>query len=146
MQLLASQKFFRSCPSASQNGYMGLSPKSNYEKKIVSCFDIGEVPRSPGKGNWNWLSFLPFSFSFEQCDNAPQVRSCYPPNTFSICSYYILPSSFFHSFLGVHQQRNFQHNSQTFKPGVATRHYTPQYNGLKLILKEHLLLLKNHFV
>ena len=110
------------------------------EKKIVSCFDIGEVPKSPGKWNWNWLSFLPFSFSFEQCDNAPQVRSCYPPNTFSICSYYILPSSSFHSFLGVHQQRNFQHNSQTFKPGVATRHYTPQYNGLKLILKEHFFI------
>ena len=25
-----------------------------------SCFDIGEVPRSHGKLNWNWLSFLPF--------------------------------------------------------------------------------------
>ena len=71
-----------------------------------------------------------------QLHPAPHLRSCYPPNTFSICSYYILPSSFFHSFLGVHQQRNFQHNSQTFKPGVATQHYTPQYNGLKLILKE----------
>ena len=47
---------------------MGLSPKSNYEKKIVSCFDIGEVPRSPGKGNWNWLYFLPFIFTFEQGD------------------------------------------------------------------------------
>ena len=45
---------------------MGLSPKSNYEKKIVSCFDIGEVPRSPGKWNWNWLYFLPFIFTFEQ--------------------------------------------------------------------------------
>ena len=33
------------------------------EKKFVSCFDIGEVPRSPRKWNWNWLSFLPFSFS-----------------------------------------------------------------------------------
>jgi hypothetical protein len=38
------------------------------EKKIVSCFDIGEVPRSPGKWNWNRLSFLPFIFSFEQCE------------------------------------------------------------------------------
>ena len=45
---------------------MGLSQKSNYEKKIVSCFDIGEVPRSPGKRNWNWLYFLPFIFTFEQ--------------------------------------------------------------------------------
>ena len=75
-----------------------------------------------------------------QLHSAPQLRSYYPPNTFSICSYYILPSSSFHSFLGVHQQRNFQHNSQTFKPGVATRHYTPQYNGLKSILKEHFFI------
>ena len=36
-------------------------------KKIISCFDIGEVPRSPGKWNWNRLSFLPFIFSFKQC-------------------------------------------------------------------------------
>ena len=35
---------------------------------FVSCFDIREVPRSPGKWNWNRLSFLPFIFSFEQCD------------------------------------------------------------------------------
>ena len=34
---------------------------------FVSCFDIGEVPRSPGKWNWNWLYFLPFIFTFEQC-------------------------------------------------------------------------------
>ena len=33
----------------------------------VQCFDIGEVPRSPGKWNWNLLSFLPFIFTFEQC-------------------------------------------------------------------------------
>ena len=32
-------------------------------KKIsVSCFDVGEVPRSLGKWNWNWLYFLPFTF------------------------------------------------------------------------------------
>ena len=37
------------------------------KKKIVSCFDIGEVPRSPGKRNWNWLYFLPLIFTFEQC-------------------------------------------------------------------------------
>ena len=36
------------------------------KKKIVSCFDIREVPRSPGKGNWNWLYFLPSIFTFEQ--------------------------------------------------------------------------------
>ena len=36
------------------------------KKKFVSCFDIGEVPRSPGKWNWNWLYFLPFIFTFEQ--------------------------------------------------------------------------------
>ena len=38
------------------------------EKNLVSCFDIGEVPRSPGKWNWNLLSFLPFIFTFEQCE------------------------------------------------------------------------------
>ena len=38
------------------------------KKKIVSCFDIREVPRSPGKWNWNWLYFLPFIFTFEQGD------------------------------------------------------------------------------
>ena len=31
------------------------------------CFDIGEVPRSLGKFNWNRLSFLPFIFIFNQC-------------------------------------------------------------------------------
>ena len=41
--------------------------RSPIMKKIfVSCFDIGEVPRSPGKWNWNWLYFLPFIFTFEQ--------------------------------------------------------------------------------
>ena len=28
--------------------------------------DIGEVLRSQGKWNWNWLYFLPFIFTFEQ--------------------------------------------------------------------------------
>ena len=46
---------------------MGLSPKSNYEKNFVSCFDVGELPRSPWKRNWNWLYFLPFIFTLEQC-------------------------------------------------------------------------------
>ena len=36
------------------------------KKKIVSYFDIGEVPRSPGRWDWNWLYFLPFIFTFEQ--------------------------------------------------------------------------------
>ena len=36
------------------------------KKKFVSYFDIGEVPRSPGKWNWNWLYFLPLIFTFEQ--------------------------------------------------------------------------------
>ena len=44
---------------------MELSPMSNYRKKIVSCCDMGKVPRSPVKWNWNWLSFLPFIFSFD---------------------------------------------------------------------------------
>ena len=34
------------------------------EKKNVSCFDIGEVPRSPGKWNWNRLSFFGIHFQF----------------------------------------------------------------------------------
>ena len=41
------------------------------KKKIVSCFDIGEVPRSPGKWNWNWLYFLPIIFTFEQGEILP---------------------------------------------------------------------------
>ena len=36
------------------------------KKNFVSCSDIGEVPRSPGKWNWNRLYFLPFIFTFEQ--------------------------------------------------------------------------------
>ena len=36
------------------------------KKIFVSCFDIGEVPRSPGKWNWNWLYFLPYIFTFGQ--------------------------------------------------------------------------------
>ena len=55
---------------------MGLSQKSNYEKKIVSCFDIGEVPRSPGKWNWNWLYFLPFIFTFEQGEKGISLGIC----------------------------------------------------------------------
>ena len=44
---------------------MGLSPMSNYRK--IQFFVLTLVPRSPGKWNWNRLSFLPFIFSFEQC-------------------------------------------------------------------------------
>ena len=40
-----------------------------------SCFDIGEVPRSPGKWNWNWLYFLPFIFTFEQGDEGLNILS-----------------------------------------------------------------------
>ena len=35
---------------------------------FASCFDIGEVPKSLWKMNWNLFYFLPFIFSFEQCD------------------------------------------------------------------------------
>ena len=70
MQLLTPQNFFL--------GPVHLHPKTDnwdylrspiMKKKIVSCFDIGEVPRSPGKWHWNRLSFLPFIFSFKQCGN-----------------------------------------------------------------------------
>ena len=65
---LDNYKKIRSCPSAYQNRYMGLSPISrDIFCECVSCFDIGEVPKSPGKWKWNRLSILPFSFSFEQC-------------------------------------------------------------------------------
>ena len=52
---------------------MGLSPKSNYEKKNVSCFDIWEVPRSPRKWNWNWFYFLPFIFTFKQGETRQKI-------------------------------------------------------------------------
>ena len=41
---------------------MGLSPIT-----FFSCFSIGEVPRSPGKWNWTFLSFLLLILIFEQC-------------------------------------------------------------------------------
>ena len=40
---------------------------------FVSWFDIGEVPRSPWKWNWNFLYFLPFISSFERCDLERQI-------------------------------------------------------------------------
>ena len=47
---------------------------------FVSCFDIGEVPRSPGNWNWNLLYFFPFIFTFEQCglSNFPLNMSIKP--------------------------------------------------------------------
>ena len=39
---------------------------SNYSKS-KSCFDIGEVPKSPEKQNWDQLNFLQFIFIFQQC-------------------------------------------------------------------------------
>ena len=45
------------------------------KKKIVSCFDIGAVPRSPGKRNWNWLYFLSFIFTFEQGEQLENSNS-----------------------------------------------------------------------
>ena len=44
------------------------------QKKNVSCFDIGEDSRSPGKWNWNWLSFLPFIFIFKLCVVKPILK------------------------------------------------------------------------
>ena len=47
---------------------MKLSQMSNYRRKNVSCFYIGEVFISIWKWNWNWLSLLPIIFIFEQCE------------------------------------------------------------------------------
>ena len=66
MQLLTSQKKIL--------GPVHLHPKTDkwdYLRSpimkifFVSCFDIGVVPKSPGKWNWNWLYFLPFTYTFE---------------------------------------------------------------------------------
>ena len=55
------KKYSRSCPSASKTDKWDYlrSPNS------ISCFDIEEVPKSPGKWKWNLLSFLPFIFTFK---------------------------------------------------------------------------------
>ena len=45
---------------------MGLSLTSNNRIFFVSCFDIREVPESPGKWNWHRLIFLPFIFTYFQ--------------------------------------------------------------------------------
>ena len=39
---------------------------SNYSKS-KSCFDIGEVPKSPEKWNCIRFNFLQFIFIFQQC-------------------------------------------------------------------------------
>ena len=44
--------------------------------KFVSRFDIGEIPRSPGKQNCNWLYFLPFIFTFKQGDMRRTDQNC----------------------------------------------------------------------
>ena len=58
-------------------GPVHLHPKTNkwdflrspiMKKIFVSCFDIGEVLRSPGKWNRNLFRFLPFISTFKQCD------------------------------------------------------------------------------
>ena len=70
MQLLTSQKKFLvlsiCIPKRLKTDKWDYLRSPIMKKKIVSCFDIGEVPRSPGKWNLNWLYFLPFIFTFEQ--------------------------------------------------------------------------------
>ena len=63
------------------------------KKIFVSCFDIGEVPRSPGKWNWNWLYFLLFIFTFEQgvqCEKTETDMSNQFQRNLFLCS---LPAS-----------------------------------------------------
>ena len=45
---------------------------------FVSCFDIGEVPRSPWKWNWNLFYFLPSILTFEQCGSTSKCNSKSP--------------------------------------------------------------------
>ena len=45
------------------------------KKIFVSCFDIGEVPKSPGKWNWNLFYFLSFIFTFELCEGKDVEKS-----------------------------------------------------------------------
>ena len=67
MQLLTFLKKFRSFHQPTKTDKWDYLWCPIIEIFFLSCFDIGEVPRSPGKWNWNRLSFLPFIFSFEQC-------------------------------------------------------------------------------
>ena len=50
------------------------------KKKIISCFDIGEVPKSPGKWKWNPLIFF---HSFPFSNNV----QCYAVTTIAVCTY-----------------------------------------------------------
>ena len=47
---------------------------------FVSCFDNGKVPRSPWKWYWNLLYFLPFIFTFEQCELNSKILQCFDIN------------------------------------------------------------------
>ena len=53
---------------------MGLSPMSNYRKKIVSCFDIGEVPKSPVELEPAY--FFAIHFQFRTMCNGGIGREC----------------------------------------------------------------------
>ena len=57
----------------------------------MSCFDIGEVPRNRGKWNCNWLSFLPFIFSFEQCGYLLYVGFYLLKSAYILC-FFLVPS------------------------------------------------------
>ena len=62
------------------------------KKKFVSCFDIGAVPRSPGKRNWNWLYFLPFIFTFEQGACSNKKERLHPATALSLPNDYSHPN------------------------------------------------------
>ena len=66
MQLLTSQKNLSPVHLHPKTDKWDYLRSPIMKKNFVSCFDIGEVPRSPGKWNWKWLYFLPFIFTFEQ--------------------------------------------------------------------------------
>ena len=78
------------------------------KKKIVSCFDIGEVPRSPGKWNWNLLYFLPFIFTFEQCDTVLNYVN-------SVCKYV-----FISDYTNLMTNSNWRHNADPNKANNGT--------------------------
>ena len=78
---------------------MGYLRSPIMKKKFVSCCDIGEVPRSPGKWNWNWLYFLPFIFTFEQGEfkviNSAKIENAnYTKECFLICSFISFSNEF----------------------------------------------------
>ena len=53
-------------------------------QKKKSCFDIGKVPRSPGKWNWNWVNFYCYSFLFLNSTSSfsgkAKRQTNFPPN------------------------------------------------------------------